>query len=87
MKAKEMRLRRAAHRQGMVLVKCRRRSADAIGFGRWCLVSRWDDERVVGAVVGGFGLIGAPAESGGIDRYASWLALDRIEQLLSQGLR
>ena len=87
MKAREMRLRRAAERQGLRMEKCRRRSADAIGFGRWCLVSKWDDERAVGAAAVGFDLISAPTYSGGIERFASWMSLDSVERLLAQGLR
>jgi hypothetical protein len=86
MKAKEMRLRRAAHRQGMALVKSKRRSADAIGFGRWCLVSKWE-ERAVGVVAGGFGLIDAPASSGGLERYASWMSLDAVATFPAQDVK
>lgn len=86
MKAREMRLRRAAERQGMTLVKSRRRDQRSIGFGRWCLRSRWGDERVVGFVPGGLGLVDAPAARGGAERFAAWLTLDSVEQLLVDGM-
>src|SRR5215813_7215536 len=87
MKAKEMRLRRAAECQGFKLVKSRRRDPRAIGFGRFCLVSRWGDERVVGVLPGvGFGLIAAPAARGGVERFAAFVSLDVIEKWLTEGM-
>lgn len=84
MKAREMRLRRAAERQGMTLVRSRRRDPRAIGFGRWCLISRWGDQRVIGVVPGvGFGLVDAPAARGGAERFAAWLTLDCASALVT----
>ena len=83
MKAREMQLRRAAERQGLKLVKSRRRDPRAIGYGRWCLVSRWGEERVVGLVSGGLELVAAPAGRGGAERFAAWLTLYVVERFLN----
>ena len=79
---RETRLRRAAHRQGLQLVKSRRKDQRAIGYGKFAVVER-HGKRAIGAVPGGFGLTPAPVASGGLDRYAAWLALDTIERLLT----
>ena len=39
-KVRENRLRRMAERQGLSLVKCRRRDPRAVGFGRYALVKQ-----------------------------------------------
>ncbi len=84
---RETRLRRAAKRRGLMLVKSRRRDPGAIGYGRFCLKDRWDAARVVGVERGvGFTLIGAPANRGGAERFGAWLTLDAVERLLAQGI-
>jgi hypothetical protein len=45
-------------------------------------VDKWNGERVVGAVSGGFGLVSAPTKNGGVERFATWVSLDTIEKLL-----
>jgi hypothetical protein len=85
-KSREVRLRNAAKRHGLELRKSRRRDPFAIGHGLFCLVDKWDAERVVGAVKGGFGLISASAKSGGVERFAAWMSLDSVEKLLTQGV-
>lgn len=84
MKAREMRLRRAADRMGLRLERSRRRSADAIGYRQWCVRSRWDAERVVAWCDGSLALVDAPAKEGGAERWGAWLTLDRIEKFLTQ---
>ena len=82
---RETRLRRAAHRQGLQLVKSRRKDQRAIGYGKFAIVER-HGKRAIGAVPGGFALRSAPATTGGLDRYAAWLSLDGIERLLRGAL-
>lgn len=80
---RETRLRRMAKRRGLELVKCRRRDPLAIGFGRFCLLDRWDAACVVGVQRGaGFTLIDAPASRGGAERFGAWLTLDTVERVL-----
>jgi hypothetical protein len=86
-KSREIRLRNAAKRQGLELRKSRRRDPLAIGHGCFCLLDKWSAERVVGVSEGGFGLVPAPAASGGLERFASWMSLDNVERVLGQGLR
>jgi hypothetical protein len=84
-KVRENRLRLAARRQGLALVKSRRRDPRAIGFGCYSLVDRWTT-RVVGALPGGgFGLIDASAARGGAERFAAWVSLETVERLLFGG--
>jgi hypothetical protein len=82
-----VRLRNAAKRQGLELRKSRRRDPLAIGHGMFCLVDKWNVERVVRVVAGGFGLVHAPGVSGGSERFASWMSLDSVERLLVQGMK
>jgi len=85
-KVRENRLRLAAQRQGLALVKSRRRDPRAIGHGCYCLVDRWAP-RVVGVLPGGgFGLVDAPAARGGAERFAAWMSLETVERLLVGGL-
>lgn len=87
-KTRENRLRLAAQRQGLKLVRSRRRDPRAIGHGRYCLTDRWNAGRVVGAVPGsGIGLIDAPASRGGVERFACWVSLDVIERWLMDGMK
>ena len=41
-KVRENRLRRIADRQGLALVKSPRRDPNAVGYGRYALVERYD---------------------------------------------
>ena len=53
-KVRENRLRRMAKRQGLTLVKCRRRDAYALDYGRYWLVIRFINKPHL-AHFGGFG--------------------------------
>jgi hypothetical protein len=86
-RSREIRLRNTAKRRGLELRKSRRRDPLAIGQGCFCLVDKWNAERAVGAVPGGFGLVSAPAQCGGLQRFATWMSLDTVERLLAQGLQ
>jgi hypothetical protein len=86
-RSREIRLRNSAKRQGLELRKSRRRDPRAIGHGQFCLVDKWDVESVVAAVASGFGLVRAPAASGGFERFAGWKSLDYVERVLAEGVR
>src|SRR5262249_32260462 len=83
-RTREIRLRNTAKRQGLELVKSRRRDPRAIGFGCWCVRSRWG-ERVMAWCGGGLALVEAPARGGGAERFGAWVTLDVIERLLTDG--
>jgi hypothetical protein len=70
-KVRENRLRRMAERQGLKLVKSRRRDPRAIDFAAWTLV-----DMASGAVVAGTGALGRP----------HW-SLDDVERRLTEGGR
>ena len=68
-KARENRLRRAAHRQGYQLAKNPRRDPRAIGFGSY----RITDPRT-GGVVAAFGWDDRPGESDRLAEAEAWLS-------------
>jgi hypothetical protein len=70
-KSREVNARRKAARQGLVLVKSRRRDPDALGFGRYVLLDAATNGNVL---PDGFGPTGEP----------NW-TLDEIERYLTDG--
>jgi hypothetical protein len=83
----ETRLRRMAKRRGYELVKCRRRDPASIGFGKFHFRELWGT-RVIGVLPeGGFGLVDAPDDRGGAQRFAIWLGVTSVERILAQGLQ
>jgi hypothetical protein len=83
----ETRLRRKAQRLGYALVKRRRRDVDSIGFGKFYFRELWGT-RVIGVLPeGGFGLVDAPVDKGGAQRFAVWLGVTSVERMLAQGLQ
>lgn len=55
-KVRENRLRRMASRQGLALVKSRRRDPRALDYGTYCLVNVQTNAIVAGGEVNGYGL-------------------------------
>jgi hypothetical protein len=51
-KARENRLRRMAQRQGLEILKSRRRDPNALGFGRWMIVDPYNSNAIVADSVG-----------------------------------
>jgi len=68
-KTRETRLRRMADRQGLRLVKSRRRDPYALDFGKYMLVDALD------AVVAGAGPAGDPSLT--LDEVEAWLRGER----------
>lgn len=68
-KIRENRLRRMAERQGVALVKSRRRDPRAIDYGGWMIV-----DPSTNAVVAGTGAVGRPS-----------MSLDDVERWLTEG--
>lgn len=56
-KVQENRLRRMAERQGLALVKSRRRDPHALGYGKWMVTDPYNSN----AVVAGLGPTGEPS--------------------------
>lgn len=71
-KVREVRLRRMAERQGLVLHKSSRRDPNALSFGRWAIVASHDDGSV--AVANSLSPTGEPN-----------LDLDEVEAYLTRG--
>ena len=68
-KVQENRVRRALHRQGYSLVKCRARDPRAIGFGQYFITDRRTNSVVAGgATQGGFDLTLDDAERWAFER-------------------
>ena len=55
-KVRELRLRRTAERQGLRLVKSRRRDPHALGYGTYGLVDAASGDQVAAADTEGFGM-------------------------------
>ena len=75
-KVRENRVRRAAHRQGLILVKSRSRDPRAIGYGTYVLV----DDKAGNKPSGGQAAISA-------FRNGEGLTLHQIEEQLTGGTR
>jgi hypothetical protein len=72
-RVRENRLRRMADRQGLTLVKSRRRDPRAIDYRGYMLV-----DQATGRVVAGAGPIGRPTWD--LDRIEAWLTSDPKER-------
>jgi hypothetical protein len=72
-RVRENRLRRMADRQGLRLVKSRRRDPRAVDYGGYMLV-----DQATGKVVAGAGPIGRPTWD--LDQVEAWLTSDPKER-------
>jgi hypothetical protein len=72
-RVRENRLRRMADRQGLRLVKSRRRDPRAVDYGGYMLV-----DQATNAVVAGVGALGRPVWD--LDQVEAWLTSDPKER-------